>query len=96
MGWIHLLQVFVASHVAGANGVYLPVTNYRPEGAASGELKTQLTTGASRVVISMTDVIQTAVDFLNTGVATGESTIERLSRYAFSVRQDQFVHFRQK
>lgn len=71
----------MATDVAGADGVFLPVSTHCSEGTGFDSAEKQLAAGASRVVVSATDIIQTAVDFLSTGVATGESTIERLSRY---------------
>ena len=74
------LQVFAIDHVAGKYGVFAPVTAFSTGGTGFDSAEAQLKAGASRVVINVSDVVQVAVDFLSTGLLTGDSTIEKLTR----------------
>lgn len=58
----------------------MPISVQCPAGADFAHAEAQLHAGASRVIIGVNDVVCAAVDFLTTGIASGESTIERLSR----------------
>ena len=65
--------------------VPIPVTVYSSQGMRFESAERHLCSGASRIVVPMDEAVRAVVDFLTTGVATGESVIERLSRYANKV-----------
>lgn len=61
--------------------VPIPVAAYCSQGMSFESAEAHLCSGASRVVVPMHEAVRAVVDFMTTGVATGESVIERLSRY---------------
>lgn len=62
--------------------VPVPVAAFSSTGLSFESAEAHLLSGANRVVIPMEDAARAVVDFLATGVATGESVLEKLSRYA--------------
>lgn len=65
--------------------VPIPIATYSSQGMSFESAERQLCSGVSRIVVPMGEAVRAVVNFVTTGVATGESLIERLSRYAYKV-----------
>ena len=70
-----------ASTASSSAFVPIPIAAYSSQGMSFESAERHLCSGASRIVVSLDEAVRAVVDFLTTGVTTGESVIERLSRY---------------
>jgi len=77
---MHPVEVIGAANTS-STFVPIPVAAYCSQGMSFESAEEHLCSGASRVVVPMHEAVRAVVDFMTTGVATGESVIERLSRY---------------
>eukprot|EP01032_Pedospumella_encystans_P008097 gene8097-9646_t len=69
-----------ASTVNTSAFVPIPIAAYFSQGISFESAERHLCSGASRIVVPMDEAMRAVVDFLTTGVATGDTVIERLSR----------------